>query len=71
MSHLFLPKSGKPMVKVAPLTALHASKMKRLGWMVGQMRIPADFDSLGKDEVAQLFYGEKCGQSQVSRTIIG
>ncbi len=53
-----IAKAGKPMVKVVALTAPEASKMKRLGFMAGQMNIPADFDSLGKNEIEQLFNGE-------------
>ncbi|MGX9938101.1 type II toxin-antitoxin system Phd/YefM family antitoxin [Advenella kashmirensis] len=53
-----IAKAGKPMVKVVALTSPEASKMKRLGFMAGQMTIPADFDSLGKNEIEQLFNGE-------------
>ncbi|WP_025373376.1 type II toxin-antitoxin system Phd/YefM family antitoxin [Advenella mimigardefordensis] len=53
-----IAKAGKPMVKVVALAPADGIKMKRIGFMSGQMSIPADFDSLGSNEISQLFNGD-------------
>jgi prevent-host-death family protein len=52
-----IAKAGKPMVKVVPLTAPGPGKAKRVGFMSGQLRIPADFDRMGQDEIETQFSG--------------
>ena len=52
-----IAKSGKPMVKVVPLSTPDASKMKRLGFMAGQISVPDDFDRMGAEEIDKLFRG--------------
>lgn len=53
-----IAKAGKPMVKVMPLDTPTGSAVKRLGFMTGQIHIPADFDHIGKKEIEQLFEGD-------------
>lgn len=50
-----IAKSGKPLVKVTALHAPEAAKMKRLGFLAGQMTIPDDFDQMGSQEIEELF----------------
>lgn len=50
-----IAKAGKPMAKVVPLDTPDASKIKRLGFLKGQFRVPGDFDRMGEDEIAALF----------------
>lgn len=52
-----IAKAGKPMVKLVPLDAPEAGKVRRIGFMSGQLSIPADFDRLGEDEIDTLFSG--------------
>jgi hypothetical protein len=40
------------------LSAPDPGKTKRLGFMAGQLRVPADFDRMGEKEIETLF-GEK------------
>ena len=54
-----IARAGKPLVKVTRLDAPSAEHISRLGFMAGQMSIPADFDSLGQREIEQLFGGHK------------
>lgn len=49
-----IAKAGKPLVKVTKLESEPQPK-KRLGFMVGQIQVPADFDAMGKDDIAKLF----------------
>jgi prevent-host-death family protein len=53
-----IAKAGKPMVKVSPLDAPASGKVRRLGFMTGQIAVPDDFDSMGSAEIARLFGGD-------------
>lgn len=52
-----IAKAGKPLVKVTALTQTDLMPAKRLGFMSGQMNVPADFDRMGGDDIEQLFGG--------------
>ncbi|RPJ16004.1 MAG: type II toxin-antitoxin system Phd/YefM family antitoxin [Desulfobacteraceae bacterium] len=53
-----IAKAGKPMVKVLPLSEGELIETGRLGFMSGEISVPDDFDSLGADEITQLFEGK-------------
>jgi prevent-host-death family protein len=55
---LVIAKSGKPLVKVVPLNAPEAGRGRRLGFMIGQMTIPADLDRVEEETIADLFESE-------------
>jgi prevent-host-death family protein len=48
-----IAKSGKPLVKVVPLSAPDGAR--RLGFMLGEIRVPDDFDTMGSAEIQKLF----------------
>ena len=50
-----IAKAGKPMVKVIPLDAQEPSQIKRIGFMAGQISVPADFDRMGEAEIMKMF----------------
>lgn len=50
-----IAKAGKPMVKVIPLDAPKPSRIKRFGFMAGQISVPADFDRMGEAEIIRMF----------------
>ena len=54
-----IAKAGKPMVKVTALAVPEATKVKRLGFMSGQISVPDDFDRMGEEEIERLFTGVK------------
>jgi len=54
-----IAKAGKPLVKVTRLDAPAAEQARRLGFMVGDIAVPVDFDSMGSEEVNRLFGGEE------------
>ena len=54
-----IAKSGKPLVKVIPLTAPEGNQQKRLGFMVNQINVPDDFDRMGSSEIENLFGGDQ------------
>ena len=52
-----IAKAGKPMVKVVPLDEDETGTQRRLGFMLGEIQIPDDFDRMGADEIEALFQG--------------
>lgn len=50
-----IAKAGRPMVKVIPFDSEDASGSTRIGFMRGEIKVPADFDSMGAAEIADLF----------------
>jgi prevent-host-death family protein len=48
-------KAGKPLVKVVALNAPKPTQVRRLGFLGGQISVPADFDRMGADEIDPLF----------------
>lgn len=53
-----IAKAGKPLVKVVALDAPEAAQVRRLGFMVGQIDVPDDFDRMGEAEIERLFGGD-------------
>ncbi|MCG5077471.1 type II toxin-antitoxin system Phd/YefM family antitoxin [Paraburkholderia tagetis] len=53
-----IAKAGRPLVKVVPLDAPAVTQQRRIGFMAGQIQVPADFDTMGADEIAGLFEGK-------------
>jgi prevent-host-death family protein len=50
-----IAKSGKPVVKVTALDTPTGARIRRLGFLAGQIVVPEDFDSMGSAEIEQLF----------------
>lgn len=50
-----IAKAGKPMVKVTALGAPTGIKVRRLGFMEGQISVPDDFDRMGSEEIEDMF----------------
>ncbi len=48
-----IAKAGKSLVKVAALDG--PSEPQRLGFLVGEIEVPDDFDYMGESEIAALF----------------
>lgn len=49
-----IAKAGKPLVKVVPLNTPETGELKRLGFMEKQLRVPDDFDQMGRVEIEQM-----------------
>ncbi len=52
-----IAKAGKPLVKVMAIDAPAPAQVRRLGFMLGQIAVPDDFDTMGKSEIEQIFEG--------------
>lgn len=50
-----IAKAGKPLVKVMALGAPEAGQVKRTGFLAGQISVPDDFNTMGAEEIEQLF----------------
>lgn len=50
-----IAKAGKPLVKVVSIAAPEEKSKCRLGFMIGQLTVPDDFDRMGSEEIEQLF----------------
>jgi antitoxin (DNA-binding transcriptional repressor) of toxin-antitoxin stability system len=50
-----IAKAGKPLVKVVALDA--PSAPQRLGFLVGEIAVPKDFDCIGETEIMAVFGG--------------
>jgi prevent-host-death family protein len=53
-----IAKAGRPMVKVTALDAPSAGQAKRLGFLIGQITVPDDFDQMGSAEIEHMFGGD-------------
>jgi len=52
-----IAKAGKPVVKVIAISAPTGTQVRRLGFLVGQISVPDDFDRMGKEEIEGIFGG--------------
>jgi len=50
-----IAKAGKPLVKVTALDAPAVGRVRRLGFMSGEVAVPDDFDRMGSLEIEKLF----------------
>ncbi len=52
-----ISRAGKPLVKVVAIEPAESHSKQRIGFSKGKFRVPDDFDSMGADEIADLFAG--------------
>ena len=50
--------AGKPMVQVTAISTEPKARRK-LGFLKGQIRVPDNFDTLGRAEIEEMFYGKR------------
>ncbi len=50
-----IAKAGKPLVKVTAVDTSTSSEIRRLGFLSGEIAVPADFDQMGSEAITQLF----------------
>ena len=53
-----IAKAGRPMVKVIPYSTEEQSVSGRLGFMVGEIAVPDDFDRMESANIVALFEGK-------------
>jgi len=52
-----IAKAGKPMVRVSALDAPIGKDRQRIGFLEGRIRVPDDFDDMGREQIAEMFEG--------------
>lgn len=52
-----ISKAGKPLVKVTAVDDPVPVPVRRLGFMVGQIAVPEDFDMMGRSDIERDFEG--------------
>jgi len=50
-----IARSGKPIVKVVPLSAKEPGEVERIGFLSGCFLVPDDFDRMGEAEIEASF----------------
>lgn len=50
-----IAKAGRPMVQVSPLSPRECDQRKRTGFLAGEISVPADFDTMGANDIEQMF----------------
>lgn len=50
-----IAKAGKPLVKVTAIEASAPDEMRRTGFLAGSIKVPDDFDSMGRTEIEAMF----------------
>lgn len=50
-----IAKAGKPVVKVTAVGVQTDTHSQRLGFMVGHISVPDDFDQMGSKEIGKIF----------------
>jgi len=50
-----IAKSGKPIARVTSVEAPEAGKVRRVGFLAGQIEVPEDFDRMGEADILTLF----------------
>ena len=53
-----IAKAGRPVAELVPLKAVPAEQ-RRLGFLRGHVRTPDDLDTMGNDEIAATFAGDR------------
>lgn len=53
-----IAKAGKPLVKVVPLDARVAAKVRRIGFLAGRLDVPEDFDRMAQAAIHRAFSGK-------------
>lgn len=49
--------AGTPTVKVTAIESSSRTGQRRLGFLMGEIRVPDDFDQMGREEIACRFGG--------------
>ncbi len=53
-----IARAGKPLVKVMALDAPAAGQTRRLGFLAGEISVPADFDVMESQVIERMFGGD-------------
>ena len=49
-----ITRFGRPMVMVSPCVS-RETNVRRVGFLKGKIKVPADFDTMGSEEICNIF----------------
>ncbi len=52
-----IARAGKPMVRVVSIETPEPTETRRIGFMAGEISVPADFDRMASEEIETMFDG--------------
>ena len=52
-----IARAGKPMVRVVSIETPEPTETRRIGFMAGEISVPADFDRMASEEIETMFEG--------------
>ncbi len=52
-----IARAGKPMVRVVSIETPEPTETRRIGFMAGEISVPADFDLMASEEIEKMFEG--------------
>jgi prevent-host-death family protein len=50
-----LAKAGRPIARVTPIEEPSPARARRIGFLAGEIEVPADFDRMGDEEIEGMF----------------
>ncbi len=50
--------ADKPLAKVIPINVPKTEQKKRVGFLAGHIKVPDDFDQMGRTEIERIFDGD-------------
>lgn len=50
-----IAKAGKPLARVTAIESPEGEQRKRTGFLLGQFKIPENFDRMGEEQIAEMF----------------
>ena len=52
-----IARAGRPVARLTPMDPPALAAHRRIGFLLGEIRVPDDFDRMGESEIAILFAG--------------
>jgi prevent-host-death family protein len=50
-----IAKAGRPIAKIVSLESQQPNQPQRLGFLIGEIEVPDDFDRMGETEITEAF----------------
>ncbi|WP_043739112.1 type II toxin-antitoxin system Phd/YefM family antitoxin [Thioalkalivibrio nitratireducens] len=54
---IVIARAGRPMARLTPMEPPALAAGRRVGFLLGEIQVPDDFDRMGESEIATLFSG--------------
>jgi prevent-host-death family protein len=54
---IVIARAGRPVARLTPMEPPALAANRRIGFLLGEIQVPDDFDRMGESEIAMLFGG--------------